>query len=535
MSAVELREIRALSARGDHAAARRRCRGRLAMRPSDAAFVHAMGAISRAAGDAGAALAWFRRAAALAPASGVPGESLAAILSRLGRPDEAERILQRLSSLGTLALRGRITLVEALSRQGRAGAAARAAEAAIQDFPAACLLRYTEARLCHEAGDATRAIPLYRRAIALDPRHCPSYLNLAVATKRVVGPAAARPLVDRARLLAPREPLVHYGRALILLACGALAEGWEEYEWRWWAPGFPSVLRRCGHPAWDGIARPGARLLVWPEQGVADQITFASCVPDLVRTGQETVLECDPRLVPLFRRSFTGVAVRRLTHDGEGREHPSGADYDYHLPMGSLPRFFRGGLSAFPASHACLVPDPALVRHWRGRLAALGPGMKVGVAWRSGVADRARAHKYPALSAWRPVLSVPGVRFVMLQYGVSEAERREIVRELGVDLATWPDLDLKNDFDAVAALSACLDHVIACDGAPAIQAASVGAPVSMLYGPRDAYKFLGTDGLPWHPSVRVFAKEHWSDPWDRVMRDIADALAAAALRPPGAS
>lgn len=499
---------------------------RLARHPADRRAIAAMAEARRSARDLAGALAWLRRALALDPGSTAARVDLARILLDLDRPGDAERML-RATSAAALGPRGWIALAEALRRQGREDAATATAVAAVAAFPGAPLVRYTLAQLRHQADDAAGAIPSYRRAIALEPRHYPSYANLAVAVKRVSGPEASLPIAEHAALLRPDDPLVRYGRALVRLACGDLPGGWEDYEWRWRAPGFPAVPRRAAKPAWDGVARPGTRLLIWPEQGVADQISFAGCVPDVVRAGQPAVLECDPRLVPLFRRSFPGVEVRRLTHDGKGREHSSGTDYDHHIAIGSLPRLYRSRLSAFPGAPSYMVPDPAAVAEWRARLAALGRGPKVGIAWRSGIADRDRAHKYPPLSAWRPVLDVAGVRFVLLQYGAQPDELARLEEVFGVAPAGWPDLDLRDDFDGVAALAAALDHVVACDGAPAVQAASVGAPVLMPYGPPDAYRFLGTPGLPWHPSIRVVSKARWADPWDAVMRAIADVLVSA--------
>ena len=66
--------------------------------------------------------------------------------------------------------------------------------------------------------------------------------------------------------------------------------------------------------AWTGGSLKKKRLLVRAEQGVGDQILFASLIPDLAARadaeGGSVVLECEPRLVPLFARSFPGVTVQ---------------------------------------------------------------------------------------------------------------------------------------------------------------------------------------------------------------------------------
>jgi hypothetical protein len=53
---------------------------------------------------------------------------------------------------------------------------------------------------------------------------------------------------------------------------------------------------------WDGDR--GKRIVVYGEQGIGDEIMFASCVPDLQAMSELVVLDCHPRLTTLFKRSF---------------------------------------------------------------------------------------------------------------------------------------------------------------------------------------------------------------------------------------
>ena len=44
--------------------------------------------------------------------------------------------------------------------------------------------------------------------------------------------------------------------------------------------------------------------MLWGEQGVGDEILFASLIPELVKKVDELIVQVDPRLIPLFKRSF---------------------------------------------------------------------------------------------------------------------------------------------------------------------------------------------------------------------------------------
>ena len=87
-------------------------------------------------------------------------------------------------------------------------------------------------------------------------------------------------------------------------------------------------------------------------------------------------------------------------------------DFDYHLPMGSLYRHFLSEITQNTKPKAYLVPDPDRVNYWRDRLASLGKGPYVGIAWKSSVISHYRSLHYPPISEWSPILKIPDVTFI---------------------------------------------------------------------------------------------------------------------------
>ena len=88
------------------------------------------------------------------------------------------------------------------------------------------------------------------------------------------------------------------------------------------------------------------RVLCYREQGIGDEILFASCYPDLIEAAGDVVIETDPRVATLFARSFPDAEVRAQTInlvDGETMH-----DFDYAIPAGSLPQHFRASLDQLP-------------------------------------------------------------------------------------------------------------------------------------------------------------------------------------------
>lgn len=503
------------------------CVAALADRPADAALRNALAVLRRGRGAVLDAVRDYRAAIALAPGNATFLANFANALTARGAHAPAERLVRMARSADPARLDLSLLSGNILLRLGRAAEAWDVATRAHAARPAEPRVHYLLGNCRRVAGDEAAARRSFRRSVALAPADGKSRLNLAILAGHRGERAEALRFYDAAVAADPADATARYDRALHLLASGDLEAGWTAYEWRWRAPGATTPRRRTPAPEWDGVARPGETVLLWPEQGVGDEIFYASCIPDLLATGQPIILECDPRLVPLFRHSFPAARVRARTHDTRGIETLDRRDYDRHLPIGSLPRLYRPRLDSFPARRAYLAPDPDAARQWEDRVAALRPGLTVGVAWRSGVMSGDRVHSYPPLAAWRPVFAVPGVRFVNLQFGVGPDERATL-RDLGVALDEWPDLDLKDDFMAVAALIASLDLVVTGPCAICMQAGSLGRPVWVLDGPAVSFKYLGTGRMPWIPTWRPFARRSWSEPWDRAIAAAAAALAARA-------
>ena len=165
-----------------------------------------------------------------------------------------------------------------------------------------------------DIGQASEASACYRRAhlcragIGRGP-HQPGRRPAAARA-----PGEALDCHDRAVQLRPDDAEAHFHRAGTLLLMGDYERGWDEYEWRW---RYDLTPREFTAPAWNGSDLSDQTILIHCEQGVGDEIFFASCVPDVLALSRQCLIECDPRLVPLFARSFplAEVVARRLSND----------------------------------------------------------------------------------------------------------------------------------------------------------------------------------------------------------------------------
>jgi tetratricopeptide (TPR) repeat protein len=427
-------------------------------------------------------------------------------------------------------------------KSGRIDEGIETLRAAIYRMPDKAILWNTLATALAEEGRCEESLIFYSEALRLDDSYPRALHNLGFAYAHLGRLEEAMACYEKAltRVISDRERLeTLHSRSLCRIGMGQLEEGFREYEVR-----YDPKFRTQSHiivkaPRWNGEDLSGKRLLVTAEQGLGDELMFANIIPDLVRAvGDSGKLQIavDARLVPLFQRSFPAADVgayedRKLERNDnifELRFVPwavKDGEPDFHVSMGSALRFLRPTLESFPGE-AFLKPDPARVADFRKQLEALGPGPYVGICWRSMLLEGKRHKYYSALDDWRPVLQTPGVTFVNVQYGDCADELARAQERQGVTIHSIGGLDLKNDLDGAAALSAALDLVISAPTAAAATAASVGTEVWFLTAGR-TWPQLGTDKFPWYRATRVFSPEKFGD-WLSLMPSVSESLSALA-------
>jgi hypothetical protein len=270
-------------------------------------------------------------------------------------------------------------------------------------------------------------------------------------------------------------------------------------------------------PLWRGEPIAGRSLYVWAEQGLGDHVMFAGMFPDLVAAGARCTFEVHPRLERLFARSFPGAEVV-----GKRPRKASPRQPDYQVPMSGLGEFLRGSVAAFPAHAGYLAANASRRLHWRTRLTALGPGFRVGISWRGGTDRTDRRLRSIPLEQWRPILRVPGARFVSLQYGDCRQEV-EAMRAEGLPIVHWQDP--VDDLDDCAALLCELDLVVSVTTTVIHLAGALARPVWVLVPARPGWRYLlEGERLPWYPSARLWRQPTLHD-WEPLIARIAQAIA----------
>ncbi|HSM96993.1 MAG TPA: tetratricopeptide repeat protein [Rhizomicrobium sp.] len=484
-----------LSKKGRHAEAIDCYQQALAASPSDTHVLFALGNTARALGMARPAETFYRQVLAIEP--------------------------QRIEAL--------INLANLLRANGQASAARALLEPAIVRDPQGAELWLTLGSVLRESGDADAAEIHYRRALELKPGSATALANLADMLAAKGERENALALYDRAIRQEPDNAQALLNRAILHLLTGNLKQGWRDYSARLDIPG---KAPRCDHglKAWTGDTLKNKRLLVTAEQGVGDQLMFAALIPDLAARaaaeGGSVILECEPRLVPLFARSFDAITV----HASEMQMRAGVVDAKYGwlkslgganlaIEMGSLPRFLRGEIARFPNPNVFLDADEIEILNWQRTFSSTGDGPFIGICWRSGKLVSGRALNFAPLEAWAQfVRDMPGTP-VCVQYDATQEEIEMLGALSGKTVVVPGGIDQKQELDRACALVSALDAVVSAPTAVSWLSAGAGVPTYKIE--RDAgWTSFGLGYEPFAPAARCMVPDvpgDWANGFEKAL------------------
>ncbi len=495
------------------------------------------------AGDFKSSVQCYEAALHLSPEHDEITSNLARLAYRMGMKEVAEQLLIGYLAKHPLAIEASNNLACVQRDLHRYGDAIQTLRPVIEANPGNSLLWNTLGTVLTDQGDFESALPFFDEALSLDGTFVKARYNRSTAKLQLGDPDAA--LIDceealEGHMAEHERAMMELARSTMLIARGELEEGWAAYEARLSHHYPDATIYRIDAERWTPEATlEGKTLLLVGEQGLGDEVLFANLLPDAIAAAGpdgKVVLAVEKRLVPLFQRAYPHIEVGpHATYNVEARTvrvTPFVADMrriDLWTPIASLLGRFRPTVESYPDRSTYLKADPARVAHWKAVLDAEAPaGLKVGFLWKSLKLDGARLRYFSPFEAWAPVLTTPGITFVDLQYGDTQAETEYALEQFGVQLWRPPGLDLKDDLDEVAALSCALDLVLGPANATSNIAAACGASVWLISTP-GAWPKLGTDRYPWYPTMRVFTPPG-SRRWDAVMDEIAAELAALSRR-----
>jgi tetratricopeptide (TPR) repeat protein len=482
----------------------------------------ALGNVYGLQGDKKAAEACYRSALELDPDLPEAHYNLALFLKRPGKFEEALAHLERAAALApdfTDAMKERVLCLIHLERYDEAESLLGREMARRPDSGALHACSGLMRQRMHRPAEA---LNFYEEAQRLGYADADLHLNRGIAFQDLGRINEALDSYDQA-IRSQNDPKLkgapRFHRALARLLTGDFG-AWPDYEIRLQSEDLPRRARVF--PRWDGGDLAGRTLLIYGEQGLGDEIMFASCLPEVISRARHCVIECAPKLESMFRRSFPAATVYAAAAGCQPQVGAASPDIDCEVPIGSLPLYFRRRAADFPRHGGYLQADRARVEYWKQQLASLGAGIKVGISWRGGSLQTRSPLRSIPLEQWSPILRTDGVQFVSLQYDASGDELDKFWTDRDIGIKHWPDAIA--DYDETAALVSALDLTISVCTAAIHLGGALGRPVWVMapYSPEWRYGFAG-ETMPWYPSVRIFRQSAFGQ-WTPVVGKVAQHL-----------
>jgi len=386
----------------------------------------------------------------------------------------------------------------ALQELGQFTEAKKSCDRAIQlkpDFPEAYS---NQGSILQKLGQLAEAVESYDRAIQLKPDYADAYYNRGVAFQRQGQLAKAIENYDRAIQFKPDYVVARWNLSLLQLNNGYLSEGFKNYEARWKWDEFPSWRREFSIPRWNGETLTGKSILIWAEQGIGDEIQFATLIPEFEKLECHVGIECAPKLVAILQWSFPWADVRE-TGEMNCKGSVIYSQFDYQIPMGSLAPQFRKTLNDFRNFQKPFIPrlKEGEIKV-RNKLNLQEGQLLIGLCWRSSKQgeDKLGLRHDLRVEDLAPLKIIKGAVFLAVQYDDCLPELEQ-VRSLGLPIRYYTNIDQKDDISSTCALLGACDFIISATTAVFQLAGSLGVPTLKF----DAFPCY-FDKIPWHPSVR---------------------------------
>lgn len=360
---------------------------------------------------------------------------------------------------------------------------------------------------------------------------CGSYVNEG-------DPLAGIAYGERTLAKEPQHGGAKFNLALLHLEAGHFAQGFDLYAegahshrlTKTYDPDPPELTPDLH----EKLRGQGKRLIVWGEQGIGDELMFATILRDAKRD-YEIVFDCHPRLESLFRHAAwmktPGFPVTlyptRKTQEGKRGWSESA---DVKCAIGNLGRLYRRTPASFAWTGKVYSAPPKEAREMRAFLEQIANGRKIiGLALRGGTMSTARTYRMLPPETLADVLGDPRYLFVSLDYEDMTPLGEWFAQKYGPGRFLWhPSVCWAWDYEQQAALVKATDVVVTVCQSIAHLSAAMGHPTYVMTPSRPAWRYGANTSNRWywydHPNARLLRQS--GEDWGPAASALTDALRA---------
>jgi len=254
------------------------------------------------------------------------------------------------------------------------------------------------------------------------------------------------------------------------------------------------------------------RILVIREQGIGDELLYGTMYCDLLNEFSNLIIECDERLIPLFKNSFESHKDKFVKLGTHSLDTKKINDFDYVIYAGSLGKYLRNNLNSFSQN-----PYIKSLENYKDleldNILNKTQGLKIGISWKS-LNNRYSSEKSLSLESFKNIFKIKNSTIFNLQYGDVKEDLKNFTKKENYKIITLKKLDLFNNFSGLANLLKNLDLFLTVSNSTAHLAGALGVK-TILIKPANHASFHYWDyedgKTPWYRSVNIISKENLKD------------------------
>tara|TARA_Y100001970_G_scaffold283841_1_gene399942 strand:- start:1436 stop:3223 length:1788 start_codon:yes stop_codon:yes gene_type:complete len=357
-----------------------------------------------------------------------------------------------------------------------------------------------------------KAINYYEQALSINPNNPYIYNNLSKIYFDLKNHKEAKKNSFKAIEMKGDDGDIQKTLSFIYLKDHDFEKGWNYFEGRLDLDDFikkNDYVQKLNNKLYrlNIIKNKKNKFLIVREQGVGDEILYSSMYEEVLEELENVMIECDPRLLNLFKRSFPKYKNNFVELGNITNNETKFQDIDYVLYAGSLGRYYRKNINNFHKKSFIKI-DNKNFADMQSRLSIYKKKFKIGLSWKS-FNNRYAIDKSLSLKDFENLFNLTDCDIFNLQYGDVKDEIYEFNKDSKNKLLTVKDIDLYNDFESIASLLKSLDIFITISNSTAHLAGSLGVKTILIKPENYAlfhYWNQKTNRTPWYNSINLIEK-----------------------------
>ena len=372
--------------------------------------------------------------------------------------------------------------------------------------------------------DFDEAIKLHKKSISLDNLNSKAYNNLGIMYSYLGKIDESIPLMEKAIELNPHNNESKYILGQLQIYNKNYISGWRNFESRWLYINYQHK-KHDTKKNWITKLDDKSRILLWAEQGIGDQIMYATMFNEFSSFSKNLLIKIDKRLIEILEKKhplIKFVPKEKIISDEE---------FDCHMPFGDLGKFLRKDIKDFKKTKFPFISaDKNLSNSIKDKFLN-NKKFLVGISWTS--YNQQLGHdKSVYLENLIPILKINNISFIDLEYRNSDLERKNLFDKYNLTIYKEDKIDSFNDIKGLTSIIEACDFVITCSNINAHLSGALGIKTFLLLplgkGRLWNWNFENQRSI-WYPSVKIFQQEtqgKWKDPILKLEKEVKKCLNA---------